>query len=182
MIGVQDFIGYYDWTFEYLRRNHGEAAVQDYWLRAISRDSQRHARGLIEAKGFDGMEEYWGHTLAMEEAGYTLDRGEDYFRIDMFVCPSKGDLIQRGLAAYHDYCEHCMGWVKPMMDDAGFVIDHEHNHAGQCYWEMRRPASRLPGPPADRGPHDVRNLPHWRQAEHHRYVHSESTTPEPDAD
>ena len=57
MIGVQDFIGYYDWTFEYLRSNYGEQAVQDYWLRAISIDSQRHARALIEAKGFNGMEE-----------------------------------------------------------------------------------------------------------------------------
>jgi hypothetical protein len=66
-----------------------------------------------------------------------------------------------------------MGWVKPMMDDAGFVIEHEHNHAGQCYWEMRRTDGRLSGPPADRGPHDVRNLPHWRQAEHHLYVSSQ---------
>ena len=24
------------------------------------------------------------------------------------------------------------------MMQAGFVIDHEHNHCGQCWWEMRR--------------------------------------------
>ena len=36
--------------------------------------------------------------IEMEEAGYTFDRGEDYFRIDMFDCPSKGHLIRRGLA------------------------------------------------------------------------------------
>jgi hypothetical protein len=175
MIGVQDFIGYYDWTFEYLRRNYGEEAVRDYWLRAISLDSQRHARALIEARGFDGMAEYWGHTLAMEEAGYTFDRGEDYFRIDMFACASKGHLVQRGLAAYHDYCEHCMGWIKPAMDDAGFVINHEHNHAGQCYWEMRRAWDLLAEPPPNRGPHDVRSLPPevWQQEQHHLYVNSE---------
>ena len=98
MIGVQDFIGYYDWTFEYLRRSYGEQAVRDYWRRAISQDSQIHARELIGGKGFDGMYEYWAHTLEMEEAGYTFDRGEDYFRIDMFDCPSKGHLIRRGLA------------------------------------------------------------------------------------
>ena len=67
MIGVQDFIGYYDWTFEYLRRNYGEQAVRDYWLRAISQDSQIHARQLIAPKGFDGMREYWAHTLEAEE-------------------------------------------------------------------------------------------------------------------
>ena len=53
MIGVQDFIGYYDWTFEYLRRNFGEEAVADYWVRAISLDSQTHARELIVGKGFE---------------------------------------------------------------------------------------------------------------------------------
>ena len=49
MIGVQDFIGYYDWTFEYLRRNFGEQAVRDYWVRAISQDSQTHAREIGRA-------------------------------------------------------------------------------------------------------------------------------------
>ena len=90
MLGVQDFIGYYDWTFEHLRRKHGEEAVQKYWLEAIAQDSQEHARDLIVGKGFDGMYEYWAHALEMEEAGYTFDRGEDFFRIDMFDCPSKG--------------------------------------------------------------------------------------------
>jgi hypothetical protein len=138
MIGVQDFIGYYDWTFEYLRRTHGEEAVREYWGNCIAFDSQQHAVKLICDKGFAGMEEYWGHTLAMEEAGYAATRSEDCYRIDMHKCPSKGFLLDHGLEAYHDYCEHCMGWIKPVMDQAGFVIDHVHNHHGQCVWEMRR--------------------------------------------
>jgi hypothetical protein len=180
MIGVQDFIGYYDWTFEYLRRNHGEQAVRDYWVRAISLDSQRHARALIAAKGFAGMAEYWGHTLAMEEAGYTSQCGDGYFRIDMFACPSKGHLDEHGLAAYSDYCEHCMGWIKPVMDDAGFVIHHEHNHAGQCYWEMQRAGQAEAQAPPRRGPDDVRHLPPavWRHARRHLYVSSRPAEPE----
>ncbi len=172
MIGVQDFVGYYAWTFEYLRRKYGEEAVRDYWHRAISLDSQRHARALIMARGFEGMAAYWGHTLAMEEAGYTFQRGAEYFRIDMFACPSQGYLDRHGLAFYHDYCEHCMGWIKPLMDDAGFVVHHEHNHRGQCYWEMQPATEASATPPPDRGPQDVRNLPPevWAQARRHRYV------------
>ena len=173
MIGVQDFIGYYDWTFEYLRRSFGEQAVKAYWVKCISEDSQRHARDLIVGKGFDGMYEYWAHTLEMEEAGYTFDRGEDYFRIDMFDCPSKGHLIRRGLAAYHDYCEHCIGWIKPLMDDAGFVVNHEHNHAGQCWWEMRRATNPVEAPPPVSGPHDVRLLAKWPQEKHDLFLNSE---------
>jgi hypothetical protein len=173
MIGVQDFIGYYDWTFEYFRRKHGEKAVQRYWLEAIALDSQQHARQLILEKGFEGMHEYWAHTLEMEEAGYTFDRGEDYFRTDMFDCPSKGHLIERGLEAYHDYCEHCMGWIKPVMEEAGYVVNHEHNHAGQCWWEMRKAEDRLEEPPPLRGPNDARNLENWEQETHHLYLNSE---------
>ena len=173
MLGVQDFIGYYDWTFEYLRRKHGEEAVRKYWLEAIALDSQQHARRLIVEKGSDGMQEYWAHTLEMEEAGYTFDRSADYFRIDMFDCPSKGHLIRRGLQAYHDYCEHCIGWIKPIMEEAGFLVDHEHNHAGQCYWEMHRAGDELDAPPPLRGSHDVRNLPNWKQETQHLFLNSE---------
>ena len=178
MLGVQDFIGYYDWTFEYLRRTYGEAALRDYWERCIAFDSQRHARQLFLDKGFEGMYEYWAHTLEMEEAGYIFDQGEDYFRIDMFDCPSKGYLLRHGLEAYHDYCEHCMGWIKPLMDEAGFLVNHEHNHAGQCWWEMRRAGDRLAAPPPIRGPHDARNLPHWQRAEHHLFLNSARVKPE----
>lgn len=180
MIGVQDFIGYYDWTFEYLRRTYGEEAVHDYWLRAISLDSQRHARELIEAKGFEGMHEYWAHTLEEEEAGYTFDEGEDYFRIDMFDCPSKGFLIKRDQAEFHDYCDHCMGWVKPLMDDAGFETHSEHNHHGQCWLEMRRKGGRLSGPPPIRNAKDVRNLPNWQQPEHDLFLNGEKVEKKPD--
>lgn len=139
MIGVYDFCGHYDWTFEWLRQQGGEDLVRAYWLEAISEDSQRHARELIIGKGIDGMKEYWGHTLAEEAAGYRLTTTENSARIDMHDCPSKGFLIRNGLEQYADYCDHCMGWIGPMMKDAGFVIDHQHNHAGQCWWVIRRP-------------------------------------------
>jgi hypothetical protein len=50
-----------------------------------------------------------------------------------------------------------------MMREAGFVIDHEHNHCGQCWWEMRRADDRgghaAPGSVA--GTKDVRLRPDW---------------------
>jgi len=174
MIGCAEFCGYYDWTFEYLRRRFGEEAVSDYWRTAISEDSQRHARELIVGQGIAGMEEYWAQTLEEEEAGYHMHKGENFFRIDMFACPSLGLLLDRGRPAYHDYCDHCMGWIEPMIEEAGFVIHHEHNHAGQCYWEMR-PANDdqgLSGPGEIAGEQDVRALPHWPQVCHHLWLAS----------
>lgn len=171
MIGVQDFCGHYDWTFEYLRRTHGEAALQRYWSEAIAFDSQRHAYELIRARGFDGMEAYWGHTLTQEEAGYAITRTEEVFRIDMHECPSKGFLLKNGLAAYEDYCAHCMGWIGPVAERAGFTVDHEHNHCGQCWWELYR-ADTDPDRVAVRakaGEKKCESRPDWRNGAHHGY-------------
>jgi hypothetical protein len=166
MMGCYDFCGHYEWTFDWMERVGGRALVRAYWSEAIGRDSQRHAWGLIRREGFAGMVKYWGQTLAEESPGrgYHFAARPGVFRIDMVDCPSKGFLLRNGLRNYADYCDHCLGWIGPMMRDAGFVIDHEHNHAGQCWWEMRAADASgghsAPGEIA--GANDVRLLPHWQ--------------------
>ena len=174
MLGARDFVGYYDWTFRYLEREYGPDALEQYWREAIAFDAQQHARRLFLEKGFDGMHDYWRRTLEMEEAGYAVSRSENHFRIDMFDCPSLGYLIEHGLHAYHDYCAHCIGWIGPLMKEAGFVVDHEHNHLGQCYFEMRCADQGVNGrePPPVRGCTDVRNSAPWNQGIHHLYLQS----------
>jgi hypothetical protein len=172
MIGCAKFILVYEWTFEYLRRTYGPGAVQRYWEECISVDSQQHARELIIPRGLDGMEEYWGHTLAEEEAGYTSVRTEGAFRIDMFACPSQGALRECGQHNFADYCQHCIGWILPVMQEAGFAIYHEHDHDCRCWWEMV-PLSAAAGPSAPgelAGPDDIRLNPEWGQGEVDRFV------------
>src|ERR1019366_4337602 len=106
----------------------------------------------------------WGHSLSQEAAGYRITATDDVFRIDMHDCPSKGFLIRNQLAQYHDYCDHCMGWIGPLARQANFVIDHQHNHRGQCWWELRRADDRTaPSAPGGlAGSHDVRLRPDWQ--------------------
>lgn len=138
MLGTYDFCGHYEWTFEWLRQQGGEPLVRQFWDEAIHQDSQTHARDLILSKGIEGMREYWGHTLQQEGAGYHTAATEKTFRIDMHDCPSKGFLVRNQLEQYRDYCDHCMGWIGPLLKQAGYVVDHQHNHCGQCWWEIRR--------------------------------------------
>ena len=170
MIGCYDFCGHYEWTFDWLEQAGGRELLKAYWEEAISRDSQRHARELIGKKGFEGMAEYWGHTLLEEspELGFSITRTPRVFRVDMHDCPSKGFLLRNKLEQYSDYCDHCIGWIGPMMRDAGFVIDHEHNHHGQCWWEMH-PASAVATaqlePGSISGGKDVRLRSDWVPSE-----------------
>jgi hypothetical protein len=183
MIGCHDFCGHYEWTFAWLERVGGRGLLRDFWDTAIHRDSQRHARELILRDGFAGMETYWGHTLAEEspEQGYHITRAPELFRIDMHACPSKGFLLRNGLRQHADYCDHCMGWIGPLMRAAGFAIDHEHNHLGQCWWEVR-PAgvddAEPAAPGAVSGARDVRLLPHWLPAGGQLDVYRKATDPD----
>jgi hypothetical protein len=179
MIGVYDFCGHYEWTFAWLHAQGGEALVRKYWDEAINSDSQRHAAELIVQKGFSGMAEYWGHTLAQERAGYHTTLRERLFRIDMHDCPSKGFLIRNKLEQYHDYCDHCIGWIGPMLKQSGFVIDHEHNHCGQCWWEIRHASdSSKPSESGSvSGSHDVRRRPDWSLPERNLDVYRRANDP-----
>lgn len=166
MLGCYDFCAHYEWTFEWLREQGGEPLVRAYWDTAIAQDSQSHAAVLIGTKGVAGMKEYWGHTLAEEAAGYSCTATDHVFRIDMHECPSKGFLLRNGLKQYHDYCDHCMGWIGPVMRRAGFVVDHQHNHCGQCWWEIRPVSDATPPSEAGSlaGNDDVRLRADWKTA------------------
>jgi hypothetical protein len=50
-----------------------------------------------------------------------------------------------------------------LLKEAGFVIDHEHNHSGQCCWEMRDQTDpALPSAPGTlAGKQDVRLMLEW---------------------
>ncbi len=165
MIGCYDFCGHYEWTFSWFEREGGHELLLAYWDEAINQDSQRHARELIGREGFAGMAKYWGHTLVEEspDLGFAITQKPDVFRIDMHDCPSKGFLLRNGLEQNHDYCDHCIGWIGPMMKATGFVIDHEHNHCGQCWWELRPvgAAGGFAAPGSVAGDKDVRGRSDW---------------------
>ncbi|CAN5450767.1 hypothetical protein BH09VER1_BH09VER1_35970 [soil metagenome] len=171
MIGAYDFCGHYEWTFSWMEETGGEGLLREYWETAISVDANSHARKIIVVGGLEGMRRYWQHTLEEEAAGYQFTSDETRFRIDMHECPSKGFLLKNGLVQYRDYCDHCIGWIGPMIGDAGFVIDHEHNHCGQCWWEIRRleDPSAPSGAGEFSGAKDVRLRDDWVQPETDRF-------------
>lgn len=164
MLGCYDFCGHYEWTFAWLEQQGGRAWLHAYWDEAIHQDAQRHAAALIAAHGLKGMQAYWGHALTQEAAGYHTTATEQTFRLDIHDCPSKGFLLRNGLLQHTDYCDHCLGWIGPMMQRAGFVVDHEHNHFGQCWWEMRAQTDATPpsAPGTLTAEHDVRLRPDWQ--------------------
>ena len=171
MIGAQDFIGYFDWTFEYLRVNFGKAGVTDFFEETLAHKCNADALVLFKEQGLQGMAQYWGYAFGVGPKTMLTD---DFFRFEMHDCASKRYLMERGLEAYHDFCEHCMGWIKVVAAETGYLVDHEHNHHGQCWWEIRPVIGKrsVSSPPPIRGADDVRLQPGWQQEKHHLWLDS----------
>jgi hypothetical protein len=140
MLGCHDFCGYYDWTFHYVQRRWGRTALELLWSEAIGGDSQRHYAEPAMQHGLRALYSVWVGTGEDEHCDwtFTLDEDKNVLRWDMRKCPSKGFLLERDLNADEDYCNHCMGWIIPMLSSIGAeVAEHEHNHCGQCWATMR---------------------------------------------
>lgn len=163
MLGCQDFCGYYDWTFHYLRRRFGQEAVRLYWRDAIAMDSQNHYTAAGRERGLAGLYDTWVQTGIDEKCDwtFTLDEAKNVLRLDMRECPSKGFLLKNDRNADEDYCDHCIGWIGPALEGIGAeVASHEHNHCGQCWWEMRMKGRPHESPSVDV---DIRKDARWQR-------------------
>jgi hypothetical protein len=171
MLGCQDFCGYYDWTFSFIRQAHGPQAVRDLWSDAIAADSQRHYEQAGRAQGLAGLYRAWVRTGIDEHCDwtFTLDESRNVLAWNMYRCPSKGFLLDNDLNADEDYCDHCMGWIAPMLERIGMeMVGHEHNHCGQCWGEMAVRGRPHRSPELD---DDIRRDPRWNRGYLDRWSH-----------
>ena len=179
MLGCQDFCGYYEWTFHYLRRNFGRSGLEKYWAQAVAADAQQHYIRAGKDNGLRGLYESWFKTGVDEKCDWTVTLDEDHnlLRLDMRECPSKGYLLKNNLNADEDYCDHCIGWIGPALNAIGAeVAAHEHNHCGQCWWEMRmKDKDYTPLEVID----DIRNDPRWQRGYLDRFAPSNEELGEP---
>lgn len=162
MLGCHEFCGYYEWTFHYVRRRWGPDAVARLWAEAIGGESQQHYAAAAQEAGLAGLYRTWVKTGQDEQCDwtFTLDESRNVLRWDMRNCPSKGFLLAHDMNADEDYCDHCMGWMIPLLDAAGVEVwQHEHNHRGQCWGTMRR-TDRPSQPLAVE--HDIRDDARWQ--------------------
>lgn len=163
MLGCQDFCGHYDWTFAFLRQQYGQQAVIDLWSQAIGGESQNHYHLAALEKGLKGLYHTWVATGEDEQCDwtFTLDEERNVLRCDMRQCPSKGFLLQNDRAADEDYCDHCAGWIIPLLAKTGHhITGHQHNHAGQCWFEMAKKDQPSQSPASFP---DIRTDPRWQQ-------------------
>jgi len=118
MIPSDHFVRFYNEVFRYLD-GLGGSELEKYWLE-ISRHQELHCLDLFRGKGLKGMYEYWEHIRIEENADMTLALHDDHLHIAMNGCPSLAKVMDNDAGAFIKYCDHCPGWVAPLMQKCGF--------------------------------------------------------------
>ena len=156
MIPSDHFTRFYNEVFKYLE-GLGEKELNDYFLE-ISKNQENHILHLIREKGFEGMMQYW--SVIRDEENCELDLGydEDKFEIKMHLCPSLTKAKDNDAERWERYCDHCAGWIGPIMDKTGYhlVYDVIDRDLPQCHMRVFKDEAK-----AREAEMDVRLLMGW---------------------
>ena len=127
------FFELYDRTFAFLEREFGPEAVEAYWA-SIADTRLGALEGLMRAKGFKGMEEYWRATLGQEGADYDMQVADDSFSVRVKSCPPNAWFRSRGLDKYPRYCDHCRVLYQRVGTRCGYAMEYfpPDEKAGLC--------------------------------------------------
>ena len=117
MLPSDHFVRFYNEVFKFLEKQ-GPGHLEKYWLE-ISRHQERHCLQLFKEKGLQGMYDYWEHIRIEENCDMTLELTDDCLHMVMNKCPSLSKVIDNDATPSLRYCDHCPGWIAPMILKSG---------------------------------------------------------------
>ncbi|HUX20374.1 MAG TPA: hypothetical protein VMW69_03980 [Spirochaetia bacterium] len=123
MIPSDHYVRFYNELFKMLEER-GHEELQGYWME-ISRLQRTILGPFIEADGLAGMYTYWAHIREEENCEADLDLTEDYFEFKMLKCPSLSKAMDNDAGAFIYYCDHCAGWIKPVVEGYGYYVAYD---------------------------------------------------------
>jgi hypothetical protein len=123
MIPSDHFVRFYNEVFKYLD-NRNDGSLEKYWQH-ISLHQERHCLELFKSKGLQGMYEYWEHIRIEENCDMTLTLHSDHLETHMLKCPSLSKAIENDAGPFTKYCDHCPGWIGPLLRRAGFYLVYD---------------------------------------------------------
>ena len=116
MIPSDHFVRFYNEVFKFLAENNG---LEPYY-KEISRHQELHCLEWFRRDGLKGMYDYWEHIRIEENCDMEQTLLPDRLLFRMNRCPSLSKVLDCDAEPFIGYCDHCAGWVKPLMTKCGF--------------------------------------------------------------
>ena len=117
MIPSDHFVRFYNEVFKALAER-GHDHLEAYW-RELGRLQTLELADKFRTGGLAACRDYWARIVQEENCLADLVLTEDYFEFRMRQCPSLSKALDNDATPCELYCDHCMGWVEPMMEAAG---------------------------------------------------------------
>jgi len=120
MIPSDHFVRFYNEVFKYLEAK-GDNHLQDFW-NCIGEHQKMHCLELFKTKGLEGMKEYWEKIRVEENCDLEIELFSNYVKLSMHKCPSLTKVMDNDALHCEKYCDHCPGWIKKLITEAGFWL------------------------------------------------------------
>ncbi len=120
MIPSDHFVRFYNEVFKFLDAQND---LEEYYL-TISKHQEIHCLELFKTKGLQGMYDYWEHIRIEENCDLDLELRPDSLTLTMNKCPSLSKAMDNDAGACEKYCDHCPGWIIPLLEKAGYRCEY----------------------------------------------------------
>lgn len=142
MIPSDHFVRYYNEVFKALHER-GIEHVVEYW-RELGRLQTAELADDFRAGGIKAAHEYWQRILKEENCVGEVTLTDDYFEFRMDKCPSLSKVLDNDAEAYDLYCDHCMGWVHPVMEASGLYVvgDMKSRSEPHCVFRVYKDSAK----------------------------------------
>ncbi|MBR3924768.1 MAG: hypothetical protein IKJ45_16750 [Kiritimatiellae bacterium] len=117
MIPSDHFVRFYNEVFKYLSAK-GTNELGRYYKR-VSENQEAHCLSLFRDKRLEGMFEYWEKIRIEENCDMTHGVNDGCYSFRFSGCPSLGKVIDNDAEPCSKYCDHCPGWILPIMSKVG---------------------------------------------------------------
>jgi len=136
MIPTDHFVRYYNEVFKALD-DLGREHLVNYW-RELGRLQTIELAERFRKGGIEAAHEYWRRIRDEENCEADIELTEDYVEFRMHKCPSLSKVLDNDAEPSPLYCDHCMGWVEPVMKAAGLyaVMDMKSRTEPHCVFRV----------------------------------------------
>lgn len=132
MIPSDHFVRFYNEVFKALDAK-GRRHLVEYW-RELGRLQKKELAARFRQGGVAAARKYWERIVFEENCEAEIVERPGGFEFRMRRCPSLGKVMDNDAEPFLLYCDHCMGWVEPVMKASGLhaVMDMISRREPRC--------------------------------------------------
>ncbi len=136
MIPSDHFVRFYNEVFKALERE-GRDRLVEYW-RELGRLQTVELADRFRQGGLKAAGEYWRRIVKEENCQAEVAETPDYLELRIHRCSSLSKVLDNDATPSAFYCDHCMGWVEPVMANAGLyaVLDAKSRSEPRCVFRV----------------------------------------------